>query len=124
MDGADTSHRRAVEILGADEPLVTSDDVLVETWRLAAHRLGWSVAEQFWDTLRRGRARLEPVLPVDREAAWAIGRRYADQHFSLVDCTSFAVMERLGLRKVAAFDTDFAIYRWGRDSAEAFQVIR
>ncbi len=124
LDRADVNHGRAVQVLGAGERLATTDYVLVETWRLAAHRLGFDVAEQFWDSLRRGRARLDAVLPVDREAAWAIGRRYGDQRFSLVDRTSFAVMERLGLRRVAAFDNDFAVYRFGSGARDAFELLR
>ncbi len=124
LDRADVNHGRAVQLLGAGERLATTDYVLVETWRLAAHRLGFDVAESFWDSLRRGGARLDAVLPVDREAAWAIGRRYGDQRFSLVDRTSFAVMERLGLRRVAAFDNDFAVYRFGSGATDAFELLR
>lgn len=124
LDRGDTNHGRAVAVLAEDGPLVTTDYVLVETWRLAAHRLGFGVAERFWQSLRAGHARLEPVRPVDREAAWSIGRRYPDQPFSLVDRTSFAVMERLGLRRVAAFDADFAIYRFGADSSGSFTIVR
>ncbi|MGQ0626069.1 MAG: type II toxin-antitoxin system VapC family toxin [Sporichthyaceae bacterium] len=123
LDADDVEHARAVSVLG-EADLITSDYVLVETWRLAAHRLGYHVAERFWQHLRSGAARLEQVEPVDREAAWAIGRRYADQEFSLVDRTSFALMERLGLRRVAAFDSDFAVYRFGVGNDQAFTVLR
>jgi hypothetical protein len=37
---------------------------------------------------------LEPIGAADLERAWAIGEGYPDQDFSLVDRTSFAVMER------------------------------
>lgn len=124
LDRGDANHTRARALLTDAGPLVSTDYVLVETWRLAAHRLGYDVAERFWQSLRAGRARLEPVGAVDREAAWWIGRRYADQSFSLVDRTSFAVMERLGLRRVAAFDADFAIYRFGPDAGGAFTIVR
>jgi uncharacterized protein len=60
----------------------------------------------------------------DMQAAWAIGERFADQTFSIVDRTSFVVMERLGLTRVASFDRDFAIYRYGRDRNRAFEVMR
>lgn len=124
LDRRDASHQRAVKVLGGADALVTTDYVLVETWRLAAHRLGFDVAERFWHGVRTGNVRLEGVGPVDRETAWAIGRRYTDQHFSLVDRASFAVMERLGVREVASFDADFAIYRYGATSEAAFTIVR
>lgn len=124
LDRSDRSHDRATAILAAGTTLLTSDYIIVETWRLLAHRLGFDVAEQFWDGLRRAGITREPVLPVDLEAAWAIGRRYEDQRFSLVDRTSFAVLERLGVARVAAFDDDFAVYRYGRDALRAFELVR
>lgn len=33
-------------------------------------------------------------------------------------------MERLGIRRVAAFDDDFAVYRFGVDESEAFTLVR
>ena len=67
--------------------------------------------------------RVEPVIAGDMESAWAIGLRFPDQDFSIVDRTSFAVMERLGIRRVATFDDHFAIYRYGRDRRKSFEVV-
>jgi uncharacterized protein len=64
------------------------------------------------------------VTAADMEEAWAMGERFADQGFSVVDRTSFAMMERLGLTRVASFDRDFAVYRYGRDRNRAFEVLR
>jgi predicted nucleic acid-binding protein len=47
-----------------------------------------------------------------------------EQSFSLVDRTSFAMMERLGISKIIAFDDDFVIYRFGPDRRQAFEVLR
>jgi len=33
-------------------------------------------------------------------------------------------MERLGVRRVATFDDDFAVYRYGRRRERAFEVLR
>jgi predicted nucleic acid-binding protein len=123
-DEGDLSNARAREILAAGEPLVTTDHVLVETWLLLHHRLGRAAAERFWEGLRAGAAAIELVLAADLEAAWAIGEAFPDQDFSITDRTSFAVMERLGVHRVASFDDDFAVYRFGRDRKKAFTVLR
>ncbi len=60
----------------------------------------------------------------DLETAWLIGEAFHDQSFSIVDRTSFAVMERLALTRVASFDDDFAIYRYGRSREKSFEVLR
>jgi predicted nucleic acid-binding protein len=123
-DVGDASHDRARAVLGAGDPLVTSDHILVETWLLIRHRLGRPAAERFWAAIRAGAATVEPVGAADLEVAWAIGRSFEDQDFSIVDRTSFAVMQRLGILRVASFDNDFAIYRFGDRRQRSFEVIR
>jgi predicted nucleic acid-binding protein len=123
-DRADSGNGRAKEVLSAGESLVTTDHVLVETWTLLRHRIHVAAAEAFWTGLRGGAARIEPVGPADLEAAWTIGRDFPDQAFSIVDRTSFAVMERLGVHRAASFDGDFAVYRFGPRRSRAFEVVR
>ena len=123
-DRSDRSNGRAKHLLATEEPLVTSDHVLVETWRLIHHLISTNAAETFWDGLRSGVAIVEQTNSADLEAAWAIGERFPDQDFSLVDRTSFALMERLGISRVITFDRDFAIYRYGRGRRFAFEVLR
>jgi predicted nucleic acid-binding protein len=53
---------------------------------------------------------IERVGLEDETQALAILRRYVDKTFSYTDATSFAVMERLGLRRAFAFDRHFAQY--------------
>lgn len=98
--------------------------ILVETWTLLRFRIHRVAAETFWDGLRSGVARLECVGSADLQAAWTMGHDFNDQDFSLVDRTSFAVMERLGLRRAASFDADFSVYRFGRIRSKAFEVVR
>ncbi len=123
-DAGDRSNPRAKEILTSGEPLLTTDHVLVETWLLLRHRLGREAANRFWDGLRSGVAAIEAVGPADLETARAVESSFADQDFSIVDLTSFAVMGRLGLRRAAAFDRDFAVYRFGPRRDRAFTVVR
>jgi uncharacterized protein len=101
-----------------------TDHVLVETWGLLNSRVHRQAAEQFWLQVRRGVADLERVSMQDLENAWTIGEAFPDQTFSIVDRTSFAVMERLGILRAASFDDDFAIYRFGRNRDRAFEVLR
>jgi predicted nucleic acid-binding protein len=80
--------------------------------------------ERFWDSVRRGGVEIELTTAADLERAWAIGEMFADQTFPIVDRTSFAVMERLGITREASFDDDFAIYRYGRNRDRVFEVLR
>jgi predicted nucleic acid-binding protein len=122
-DVGDASHTRGAEILKAGETLVTTDHILVETSLLLRSRLGRSAADRFWEALRAGVALIEIVGSADLESAWGIGGMFPDQDFSLVDRTSFAVMQRLGIERVASFDADFAVYRYGRGKDRAFSVV-
>lgn len=115
---------RAKELIGSGEPLTTTDHVLIETWLLLARRQGSFLADGYWASLRNGLASLEPVISTDLEVAWQIGEAFPDQGFSIVDRTSFAVMQRLGITRVATFDDDFAVYRYGRNRDRAFEVLR
>ena len=120
----DRLNRRAKVLLQAADRRVTTDHVVVETWLLLNSRVGRYAAERFWQAVRSGAAELELVTAVDLEAAWAIGIAFPDQSFSLVDRTSFATMERLGVTRALSFDDDFAVYRYGRARDKAFEVVR
>lgn len=123
-DADDIDHDRAKGVLsGASDELLTTDHVLFETWRLLRNRLGRPAAERFFQAIRAGLAELEFIGPPDMEAACVIGQAYPDQDFSVVDRTSFAVMERLGVSRVATFDSDFAIYRFGPKRNRAFEIL-
>lgn len=122
-DADDAGHvrasRRLEEFAGA---LLTSDHALIETWFLATRRLGMAVAEQLVNGIRMGIARIEPAIVADLEIAANIGESFADQQFSLVDRTSWAVMHRLGIRDAVSLDADFSTYRFGPDRRQAFTV--
>ena len=120
----DGDNARAKQLLANLEAPIMTDHVLAETWRLVRNRIHRQAAERFWDGVRHGAAMVENVTTADMEAAWAIGEAFPDQDFSLVDRTSFAVMERLGITRVASFDSHFAVYRYGRSRERAFEVLR
>lgn len=92
---------------------VTTDIVVAETMALLTAHLGRPGAFQFWGWIREARLPLFTVELADLEAAWHIAQAFPDQPFSFVDCTSFALMERLGIHEAFAFDAHFLIYRFG-----------
>ena len=97
------------------DPLITTDYVTAETATLIrvrdrtarGHRLAVRVASSL---LRQQSAVLEKVTEEDLIRALNIFRNYSDHSFSFVDCTSFAVMDRLGLAQAFAFDHHFDEY--------------
>ena len=123
-DSSDRSNTRSKAILRSGETLVTSDHVLVETWTLIHHKLDRKAAEGFWEGLRSGIALIEAVTLADLEVAWDVGVSWPDQDFSIVDRTSFAVIRRLGIDRVATLDAHFAVFRFGPKRRQSFHVVR
>jgi predicted nucleic acid-binding protein len=123
-DAKEQKNAIAKQFLVERHDRVTTDHILVETWLLLNSRLGHAAADKFWGALRRGVASIEKVTTADLEAAWRIGEAYPDQTFSVIDRTSFAVMERLGITTVASLDRDFANYRFGPGRSRAFSILR
>ncbi|MGI8425842.1 MAG: type II toxin-antitoxin system VapC family toxin [Actinomycetota bacterium] len=123
-DVKDRAHARAKTLLAENQPLVTSDHVVVETWLLINSRLSFSAAEKFLSAVAAGPVGIEPVTLTDLEKAIGIAGIFKDQTFSVVDRTSFSIMERLGLGTAIAFDDDFLIYRFGPKRKSALEVLR
>ena len=122
-DAGDASHERASALLNRfSGDLVTSDHVLVETWFLVSSRKGAALADQLTEMIRKGIARVESAGLADLEVAAEIGRAFSDQDFSIVDRTSWSIMERLGIHQAVAFDIDFFVYRFGPNRSQAFTV--
>ena len=123
--GDDDRHERAAGILRDLTPrtTMTTDHVVVDTWNALEARFGHANAMRFWHSLRHTPLRVEAVTAPDLERALAIAETWPDHEFHPVNCTSFAAMERLGVREVASFDPRFAMYRFGPDRREAFRII-
>ena len=120
----DRHNQRAIELLSAGLELITSTFVLVETWLILQSKMSFAVAEDFAGYVRLGAAKIEPNEMSDLDYSWRVREAFQDQPFSLVDRTSFAMMERLQISKVVTFDDDFVIYRYGPDRRQAFEVLR
>ncbi|MBI5358836.1 PIN domain-containing protein [Candidatus Amesbacteria bacterium] len=89
--------------------IITTNFVLDETFTLVRKRQGISRALELRDTIAKYGSLflIERVTVADEETAWTWFVRDIDK-LSYTDCTSFAVMKRLGVKKAATFDEDFA----------------
>ncbi|GBC75922.1 23S rRNA-specific endonuclease VapC20 [bacterium HR07] len=111
VDAQDAHHKIAKAWLTRNTlPLITTDYVFDETVTLIRMELGHTPALEFGEKLRASSwAQLLVVTPEDRHQAWEIFKKFQDQRFSFTDCTSFAVMQRLGLRQVLTVDRHFQV---------------
>lgn len=114
LDQRDASHPAARLILDnialARYQPYTTNIILIEAHALILSELGNRIASQFLKDIRRGNTRIMRVRASDEEGAQEILFRYSDKQWSLADATSFAVMERLGIRYALALDSDFSQY--------------
>ena len=112
----DTDHQLAreanIRLLDDGYTFVISNYVLSEAVTLIRYKMYHAAAVQFWHTMQqlieRGLLELVHISPVLESVAWSIFEKYADQDFSFVDCTSFAVMRDMGLSEVFTADHHFA----------------
>ena len=111
MVGRDDHHAEATVLLARSqaERLFTTNHVRAETWTFLNRRYGHRIAVTFLDRLDRTR-HLEVHFvgeDLEREALrWL--RRHDEREYSFVDATSFVLMRSLRVRRVLAFDGDFA----------------
>jgi predicted nucleic acid-binding protein len=111
VNSGDDRHAEAASLLAehVDEPLVTTNHVLGETWTFLRRRYHHGVATTFLDRIERA-GRLEvsfATIELERDA-WAWLRRHDERAYSFVDATSFALMSLLRVRDAFAFDGDFS----------------
>lgn len=111
LDRSDVRHTSAKGVLGDLRrrrigPLITNF-IVAESHALLLSRIDANVARRWV---------LENVWPIERVReddemrAKAILRQYTDKTFSYTDATSFAVMDRLGVKAAFAFDPHFRQY--------------
>ena len=112
LDKTDSFHSEAVKLFQSlTHPIITTNFVADEIITLSKNRLSHDVAVNIGQKLWNEKvSTLVRVTSIDEEKAWEIFVKYQDKGFSFTDCTSFAVMERLGIKEVLAFDDHFSQY--------------
>ena len=111
----DPRHRESVDVFRriSDRTLpyrllFTSNFVVDETLTRLLYEAGHPAAVQGLRLVRGSTVlRIVRVTEEDERAADEVFLKYTDHRISYTDCTSVAVMERLGIDTVFSFDRDF-----------------
>ncbi|NJE60980.1 type II toxin-antitoxin system VapC family toxin [Thermococcus sp. 21S7] len=116
FNSRDRNHGAAVEFLSRSleegRVFLLSRPVLLEYLNGLAKRVGKGIAREQYEALKSSSfVYLERETEEDWSRAWELFFKYHDQRgIDLFDSLSFAIMERLGLRKAFTFDHDFEIH--------------
>jgi len=110
LDADDKNHVSAgktwEDLINKEEPFICGSPVLIETNALVQHRLGVKAVKIFHEDIF-------PILSIEwaDESVYRAGMSSvltaAQKKLSLVDCMSFEIMRRLGVKRVFAFDKHF-----------------
>jgi predicted nucleic acid-binding protein len=101
---------RSAKIKQQKIQLVTSEYVLDESITIIRYRVSHRAAVIFGDALMSSTiVSIEDIADAERLKAWALFKKYGDKELSFTDCTSFALMMKLGLQKAFAFDDHFRL---------------
>jgi len=115
FDKKDINHEMAAEYFKANSsklPLIIITPVFIECWFLLDSRLGKYYADKFLDAVQSNIFSLKEITYLDFLSARDIEKKYKDIDFGLVDCLSFAYIERNKINTVFTFDRKhFNIYR-------------
>jgi predicted nucleic acid-binding protein len=97
--------------LQAKSHLIATNFILDETYTLVRFRVHHQVSIELHQKIERlivGKLlKVIHITPELEDAAWRIFERYSDKDFSFTDCTSFAVMQLLGLTQALTNDHHF-----------------
>ena len=100
-----------VKLLEEDVIFVTTDYVLSETLTRIRYDTGHREAVKFYEIINDAHISKSLIIqwidPKIWHEAWQIFGKYADQKFSVTDCTSFITAKNLKIKKIFAFDEDF-----------------
>lgn len=103
----DESHNTAKEWFKNNRPkLVLTDYIVDELLALALSRGDKNFALTVSKRIRN-LSGVAKVTEDDFNKAWEIFDKYEDKSWSLTDCTSYAFMNRIGIKKAFAFDPHF-----------------
>lgn len=108
----DQFHQRALatknQLISQHTKFIISNFILDETYTLLLTRVGHAAAVEFGEMIRHTPSvEVIHITESIEEKAWQLFKRYSDKTFSFTDCTSFVIMQQLGIRDAFANDHNF-----------------
>ena len=113
-------HQQTKQIMEAlvesENHLITTNFVLDETYTLIRFRIHHQASVELHQRIERLTAgnllKVIHITPKLEQMAWGIFEQYLDKSFSFTDCTSFVVMQLLGLTQALTDDHHFEQMRF------------
>ena len=107
----DSGHEKARGTIDRAKEILITDYVYDEILTLARRRLGTGPSIAIMQHIKHNKdIEIVAVTEKDKETAEGIFKKYTDKDFSFTDCTTFAVIGRLGLKNILSFDKHFQQY--------------
>lgn len=104
----DPDHKAVVRAYSKVDFFLTHSAVMMETFSLIAKRIRKPVAIEVVAALAQSpKIELVHVDPALASQAWERCKKYSDKEWDWIDCVSFELMERRGIRNALALDRHF-----------------
>ena len=112
LNPKDNNHEKAIKI-GQEyegEEYVTSQMVLGEVLTVGSQRFDKTLTIKFIEEVLKSRTRVVLEKPELIKGAYNIFKKIRFKNVSWVDCYSFAIMEKLKIKKALTFDKYFKYF--------------
>ena len=112
LNPKDNNHEKAIKI-GQEyesEEYVTSQMVLGEVLTVGSQRFDKTLTIKFIEEVLKSRTRVVLEKPELIKRAYDIFKKIRSKNVSWVDCYSFAIMEKLKIKKALTFDKHFKYF--------------
>lgn len=114
LNKKDSNHKKALkisqELFESGGEFVTSNIVIYEVCTVLSLRIDKKLAFEFREALENSQTAIIYLNKEIENKAWEIFQKQTSKNVSFFDCTSFAVIENLGIKSVFSFDGDFRKY--------------
>lgn len=107
-DADDAAHAACLKLYRKVRQFICHDAILLETFSLICKRISKSAAVEVLASVRQSpKIQVTPLGADLLEAGWQRCSRFDDKDWDWIDCLSFELMDRRGLRSALTLDQHF-----------------